>query len=840
MELFNSFLTAVPFPPEWVLVFVKASLLLGVAQLALKAMPSISAATRHLVLTTALAAFLLIPVFGYVVPAWQLRVLPPASRPAAIPAASSEPVRRAVQTVVPAALPATQVDPPGVVTVVATPTPAPAAVRPARSWAWSEIAIFVWLTIAALLLARLFLGMLRVSWIISSGEPLSPRAFDLVNAAKLRLGITRAVSLVRSNQIQVPMIWGCFRPALLLPMTSESWPEEQLEVVILHELGHLKRWDFVTLVIGNLVTSLFWFHPQVWLADLTARRECERACDDLVLTSGTKASDYAGHLLSFVKLMPAVERFGAVTLGMSRRSQLEGRLLAILHPSLPRASATRRGLVVGAVAAAAIILPLSALRLTAAPPQETAVAPAVLRFGNLQLNGDSMSRGESANELVSNRKEKDRDWRDGGNHSASEWFAYAYELHNSDRFPEAIAAFKNAIAGGYKPGTSAYNIACGYAMQNDADNALIWLRQSLVSGFDNYDHLFEDSDLDPIRGDARFQAVLAPYRADYEKEHNDHDSWKGTAREWKSAIRDGIRGGIREGILGGIGDLNDLQGLRSSEDESPDRLQEANRRFALLQSTSSTDGEDWSDTGVRLLRVRQLDRAIVALRQAVDHLGESGSTAMYNLACAYSLNGDRASALQWLEKSINAGFDQRDKINQDPDLNTIRREARFAELAKLADDLTMQREEWSRDGVGRDDDRDWSPVIDYFRGYVRAHPGSGRAFSNLGYALLRNGSAKEAVDAFQSALRLGYRPGASTYNVACALAVAGQKDAAFDWLARADRAGFKVENYVGHDDDLDNLRDDPRLRQYEDRSETWSFGKHEKHDKVKMKRTVSR
>jgi beta-lactamase regulating signal transducer with metallopeptidase domain/Flp pilus assembly protein TadD len=828
MELFNSFLTAVPFPPEWVLAFLKASLLLAVAQLALKAMPSISAATRHLVLTTALAAFLLIPVFGYVVPAWRLSVLPAtAPRPASIPDAGSDPVRSAAPAVLPAALPAAQIDPPGVVTVVATPVPAP--MPPARSWSWREIAVFVWLAVAALLLARLFLGMLRVSWIVSSGDPLSPRAFDLVNAAKLRLGITRPVSLVRSSQIQVPMIWGCFRPTLLLPMTAESWPEDQLEVVILHELGHLKRWDFVTLVVSNLVTSLFWFHPQVWLADLTARRECERACDDLVLTSGTKASDYAGHLLSFVKLMPAVEPFGAVTLGMSRRSQLEGRLLAILHPSLPRASATRRGVVLAAIVAAAILLPLSALRLTAAPPQETAVAPAVLHWGNLQLNGDSMVKGGSTNELVSNRKDRDRDWRDSGNHSASEWFAHAYELHNSDRFPEAIAAFKNAIAGGYKPGTSAYNIACGYAMQNDADNALIWLRQSLVSGFDNYDHLFEDSDLDPIRSDARFQAVLAPYRADYEKDHNDRDSWKGTVREWKSALRQGIR------------DLKDIQGLKDSEDESPDRLQEANRRFALLQSTSSTDGEDWSDTGVRLLRVRQLDRAIVALRKAVEHLGESGTTAMYNLACAYSLNGDRASALQWLEKSINAGFDQRDKVYQDPDLNAIRKEARFAELAKLADDLTMQREEWSRDGVGKDDDRDWTPVIAYFRGYVRAHPDSGRAFSNLGYALLRNGSAKEAGDAFQSALRLGYRPGASTYNVACALAVAGQKDAAFDWLARAGRAGFEVENYADHDDDLDNLRDDPRFRQYEDHSEILHIMGHGKthESKVKLKSSVS-
>jgi Flp pilus assembly protein TadD len=317
--------------------------------------------------------------------------------------------------------------------------------------------------------------------------------------------------------------------------------------------------------------------------------------------------------------------------------------------------------------------------------------------------------------------------------------------------------------------------------------------------------------------------VLAPYRADYEQQkEGDHESWQETLKHQ----------------LHNLKNLKDDSSLKDEEDELSDRLKEANRRFEILKSASSTNGEDWSDTGVRLLRVRQLDRAIVALRQAVDHLGESGTTAMYNLACAYSLNGDRASALQWLEKSINSGFDQRDKINQDPDLNAIRREARFGELAKLADELTLQREEWSRDGVGKDDDRDWTPIISYFRNYVRTHPDSGRAFSNLGYALLRNGAAKEAVDAFQSAIRLGYRPGASTYNVACALAVSGQADAAFDWLARAERAGFDIENYAGHDDDLDNLRDDPRFRKYENH-EVWNFSGHEKRTKVKTKARTS-
>lgn len=71
----------------------------------------------------------------------------------------------------------------------------------------------------------------------------------------------------------------------------------------------------------------------------------------------------------------------------------------------------------------------------------------------------------------------------------------------------------------------------------------------------------------------------------------------------------------------------------------------------------------------------------------------------------------------------------------------------------------------------------------------------------------------EAAEAFGKAYDGGYREGTSAYNAACGYARLNDRDRAFEWLGKAAEAGFDVSSYLGHDDDLDNLRDDPRFRE---------------------------
>ncbi|HVR43943.1 MAG TPA: M56 family metallopeptidase [Thermoanaerobaculia bacterium] len=766
MEMITTILNSLP---PIALAVVKATIVLGIVQLALAASPRVPAATRHLLLVASLAGFLLFPTFSFFLPAWELPVLPRAE--VAAFTSIEDPDFQGARD--PAA--------PNVMTVTAPrlgvmPDLAPAPADPAPpppapgSLPWGAIAAYAWMTVALLLLSRLAIGFLRVWWIVRTAEPVSAEIAAAAAEARARLGLDREVRLLASEFVHVPMIGGVGRPVLLLPASAEAWPGDLREVVLLHELGHLKRWDALTLVLTHVVTALYWFHPQVWIASATARRECERACDDLVLTAGTRPSEYAGHLLSMVRLMPEIESLGAVTLGMSRRSQLEGRLLAILHPTVRRGTIDGRAVAIATIAAALVFAPLSAARLTVsgvlpeASVQLASLTPLDqadsdgLQESPEPFEGDHDPGDEP--EAWAGEEKTDRDAPRNGR----EWYERGSRLHRQDRYAEAMTAFGNAAAAGYRTADSLYNIACGYALQNDREQALDWLERSLEAGFDGIAHAREDSDLDPIRTDPRFGALLARF--------------------------DGEAGSSRK---------------------KGDKVTRTADRFASLRQERSTDGEAWSKVGLDLLGLRALDDAVFALERAVENLGYGGATATYNLACAHALRGDEQQALDRLERSIEAGFDDPEKIRRDPDLASLRRSPRWVELVRLADDLSLHAHAGRSDGKTEYSRRKWGPAAAHFENLVQTRPASGRAWYNLGWSLHYSSRFERAIDAFDRARRLDYRAPTSTYNVACGYAMLGRSDEAIDWLERSEQAGFDLHSYMWDDEDLESLHGNPRF-----------------------------
>jgi beta-lactamase regulating signal transducer with metallopeptidase domain len=152
--------------------------------------------------------------------------------------------------------------------------------------------------------------------------------------AATRIGLRRPVLLLRSRTEIVPLAAGVREPAILLPAGAAGWSRERLRVVLLHEMAHIRRKDCLTQALGELTACLYWFHPLVWLALRRLRAERERACDDLVLHAGTKASDYAAHLLALARsLQPAALSYAAVSMAAA---SLETRLRAILNPKVNR------------------------------------------------------------------------------------------------------------------------------------------------------------------------------------------------------------------------------------------------------------------------------------------------------------------------------------------------------------------------------------------------------------------------------------------------------------------------------------------------------------------------
>src|SRR5262245_58316703 len=89
------------------------------------------------------------------------------------------------------------------------------------------------------------------------------------------------------------------------------------------------------------------------------------------------------------------------------------------------------------------------------------------------------------------------------------------------------------------------------------------------------------------------------------------------------------------------------------------------------------------------MAVRDLDRAIVALSLAIDRLGYRAASAMYNLACAYALKGEVESGIRYLEKAVDAGFDNNDKLRDDPDISSLRVDSRFQKIRELGRTLSL-------------------------------------------------------------------------------------------------------------------------------------------------------
>ena len=113
------------------------------------------------------------------------------------------------------------------------------------------------------------------------------------------LGIARRVSVGICDRLAMPVLIGIVRPLILLPPAALSgWSIEQLEMVLLHELAHLRRWDNLVNLLQRVVESLLFFHPVVWWLSGWVRLERELCCDRLVVKRMGQPVAYAEMLVA--------------------------------------------------------------------------------------------------------------------------------------------------------------------------------------------------------------------------------------------------------------------------------------------------------------------------------------------------------------------------------------------------------------------------------------------------------------------------------------------------------------------------------------------------------------
>lgn len=104
-----------------------------------------------------------------------------------------------------------------------------------------------------------------------------------------KMGIQRPVRFFISDQVQEPITLRHLKPIVLFPIgLVTQLTIEQVEVVLLHELAHIKRWDYLVNWLQSLLELLFFYHPAVWWLSGQVRTAREHCCDDLVLQAGNQ------------------------------------------------------------------------------------------------------------------------------------------------------------------------------------------------------------------------------------------------------------------------------------------------------------------------------------------------------------------------------------------------------------------------------------------------------------------------------------------------------------------------------------------------------------------------
>jgi uncharacterized protein YjbI with pentapeptide repeats/beta-lactamase regulating signal transducer with metallopeptidase domain len=131
---------------------------------------------------------------------------------------------------------------------------------------------------------------------------------------KLKIG--KAVKIYESALARVPMVIGLIKPVILLPVSAfTGLPPKQLESIIVHELAHILRRDYIINLLQSVLEILFFYHPAIWWINNVIRTERENCCDDIAVAQTGDSTNYARALASIQEHLLLKENLAVAAAG---------------------------------------------------------------------------------------------------------------------------------------------------------------------------------------------------------------------------------------------------------------------------------------------------------------------------------------------------------------------------------------------------------------------------------------------------------------------------------------------------------------------------------------------
>ncbi|BFM18518.1 hypothetical protein R50073_47010 [Maricurvus nonylphenolicus] len=201
----------------------------------------------------------------------------------------------------------------------------------AEAWqlTWFKFTLAIYLVGCLWSLFYLGLGLFALS-IRNRKQQQHEKLQQLCNRLRGLAQLKRKVTIHLDNQCRVPYVWGAIHPSLVLPSAAAQWPEHQQRLVMLHELGHVARWDWVCSLLVKFICALFWFLPFIARLNKTFTDMSERACDDWVIAQGEQSPDYAELLVTIDKGFKNQDDLPATFIDGKNGSAHYQRILALL------------------------------------------------------------------------------------------------------------------------------------------------------------------------------------------------------------------------------------------------------------------------------------------------------------------------------------------------------------------------------------------------------------------------------------------------------------------------------------------------------------------------------
>lgn len=404
---------------------LKSLVIVAVALTVAGALRKHSAAARHLVWLLAMVCLLMLPLLALCRPRLPQQVVNPltvrSSVPAWAPATMAFPNQEAPLTYREISItgpsrttPSISVRPSGASAqsrlvshkaLQINPSPSPSiqgSTEPIPVWPAVFWLAALWLPGVALLLGRLAACLILAVRLTGNCMPLADGLlWNIAQVARRRIGYKGRLRLAMGDwngTPAVPMTIGVFCPTVLLPAEAIDWPQDRIEVSILHEVAHIRRRDWAWQVLASAACAVFWFNPLVWFAASRLRAESEAACDDLVLLSGAPAADYAGHLLEIARVLSRRRPSVPTAVAAVSRPQIEVRLKAILDRARRRRPLNTRARAICLLLASLILLPVGLMKWESRASAH--VAPQVARLALGFANTPKLAFEKALNPLA--------------------------------------------------------------------------------------------------------------------------------------------------------------------------------------------------------------------------------------------------------------------------------------------------------------------------------------------------------------------------------------------------------------------------------------------------------